>query len=473
MKLKQSHIMRSMLGAGALSFVLFSAQPARGQSVSGEVLDCTGRVLRDVTVELYKVTTTGGTRTVSSGQSDQTDSGGYFRFPTSGGTLTGGTFYVVVKCPRSQGGLVLQSNEFYLSAAYTTGNTISLKFICCPTIANNAVLRRTDADKTVPEFTPFGGVVESLASPRPPGGPAVASNVEFVHTGDWQPGDQVSFTVRGTVVDDKAGRQADLTGHVVKIEDSSGKQRTIAWSPLIRYTVPADIGVITASLLNPSGTVVTRATIPVNSKGTPPPYQTVGPPTGTCVAPALNQVGQPFQIYSPNGQLAQGNITLVMRNETDGATEECEPVAVSPRSAIFEPKGNTPGRHTFTVKRAGVFQEVFTVYRLLVGLDTKRLQNVGKKGTVTVEVSGFPVDKVELRKLLSLKPTLRITNKTPEVLAFTRDPSEFTVTLDGGEIAGGIFKRDILTKAMKAGDFEIKARTELLILITPRVVKQE
>ncbi|HLG15617.1 MAG TPA: carboxypeptidase-like regulatory domain-containing protein [Blastocatellia bacterium] len=473
MNSKRSHVIGAGLGAAAALFVLFAAQTARAQTVSGEVLDCTGRVLRDVTVELYKVTTPGGTRTVSGGVSGQTDKGGYFRFPTSGGTLTPGTYYVVVKCPRNQGGLVLQSNEFYLSAGFTTGNTISLKFICCPTIGSNAVLRRTDVDNVVPEFTPFGGLVESVPPPRPPGAPVVVGNVEFVHTGDWQPGDQVSFTVRGKVVDDKAGRQADLTGHVVKIEDPSGKQRTVAWSPLIRYTVSAAVGRITASLLNPNGTVLSRTTIPVNPAGTPAPYQTVEPPTGTCVAPALNQIGQPFQIYSPNNQLAQGDIELVVRNEANGASEVCKPVAVSPHSAIFEPKGETPGRHTFTVRRTGALQEVFTVYRLLVGLDTKRLQNVGKKGTVTVEVSGFPLDEVELRKLLSFKPTLRITNNTPDVLAFTKDPSEFSVKLDGGGIEGGTFRRDILTKAIRAGDFEIKARTELIILLTPRIIKQE
>jgi hypothetical protein len=76
-------------------------------------------------------------------------------------------------------------------------------------------------------------------------------SVQVTHTGDWQPGDEVSFSFSGTVYGPSGEKQTqdDYTGDVVGIVDSQGNKTEMPWSELTRYKVPEAATRVTAFLM--------------------------------------------------------------------------------------------------------------------------------------------------------------------------------------------------------------------------------
>ena len=307
------------------------------------------------------------------------------------------------------------------------------------------------------------------------------SKVEFIHTGDWQPGDEVSFTVRGVVEDNKPepkqGQEpkqdenaagATLQGYVVEMEDPKGKKSRIPWTPLLHYSVPALQGPITATLIGPTGAHLGTARIPVSQAGTSIPQQLPEQPSGTLVAPPISQIGQPYRVYSPSGKLnGHGDATLIARGSHSSAPIECKALAESPHSAVFEPRGLKPGPATFTVKEAAI-DSTFAVSTIGIGLDTSRLQTKGQAGALLLKVTGFPTNRDELHKLVaSSHPVVTLVNETPHILAFTQHPQQITWSVQESEVRDGTWTQDIPTLARQRGQFQMTATAATPGLINP------
>lgn len=312
----------------------------------------------------------------------------------------------------------------------------------------------------------IGGPVRAQGNPK----------VEFIHTGDWQSGDEVSFTVRGVVEDDqqKAGEKqtesepSAAARGVVEVKDENGNITRMPWTPVLHYTVPAATSFVTATKIAPGGAYIATTRIPVAKAGTPISLQTTEPPTASVVAPPIAQVGKPYRIYSPAGKLTgRGEATLIARGSAGTAPVECKSLAESPHSAVFEPKGLKSGPASFTLREDHVFEATFPVSVIGVNLDTSRVYKVGQPGTLVLEVTGFPQSRTELRKLMASKPVVSLVNETSAILAFTRDPERITWPIQESEVQEGTWRRDIPVIARHAGKFEITATASAPGLINP------
>jgi hypothetical protein len=305
--------------------------------------------------------------------------------------------------------------------------------------------------------------------------------VEFIHTGDWQSGDKVSFTIRGVVVDNPAPENnqqqptqaesaagATLRGYVVDMEDPKGNKTEIPWTPLIEYSVPSVEGPITATLIGPGGARVGTAQIPVYKTGTSIPRLLPTQSSETLVAPPISQIGQTYQVYSPAGTLnGQGDATLIAGGSPGSAVIESKALAESPHSAVFEPTGLKPGPTTFTVKEGPALEASFTVSVIAIGLDTSRLQTRGQTGTLVLQVTGFPTDTDALRKLMASNPVVNLVNQTPNILAFTQSPPHITWTFHESEVQNGMWTQNIPTVAQQRGQFQMTATVTTSALTNP------
>jgi hypothetical protein len=317
----------------------------------------------------------------------------------------------------------------------------------------------------------FGTHAQTQANPK----------VEFIHTGDWQSGDKVSFTIRGMVVDNPAPENnqqqptqaqsaagSTLTGYVVDMEDPKGNKTEIPWQPLIQYSVPSVEGPITATLIGPGGAQVGTAQIPVYKAGTSIPLQLPTQPSGSLVAPPISQLGQSYKVYSPSGTLnGQGDATLTVGGSSGSASVESKALAESPHSAVFEPTGLKPGPTIFTVKEGPGLEASFTVSVIAVGLDTSRLQTRGQTGTLELKVTGYPTNPDELHKLMASNPVVSLVNETPSILAFTQGPQQITWTVHESEVQNGTWTQDIPTVARQRGQFQMTATATTSALINP------
>ena len=355
-------------------------------------------------------------------------------------------------------------------------------------------------------FVPW---LSTHAQPQANPQPQANSKVQFIHTDDWQSGDEVSFTIRGVVVDNnppednkqpnqgqsaqqstqsQSGAGANLQGYVVEMEDPKGNKTQIPWTPLIQYSVPNVEGPITATVIGPGGAQVGTTQIPVYKAGTSIPVQvttqssgTSQVPTqssGTLVAPPISQMGQTYQIYSPSGALnGQGDATLIVggSSSSSSTTSEIKALAESPRSAVFEPTELKPGPTTFTVKEGPALEASFTVSVIGIGLDTRRLQTRGQVGTLVLQVTGFPTDPDALHKLMASNPVVNLVNQTPSILAFTQSPPHITWTVHESEVEGGMWTQNIPTVAQQRGQFQMTATvtTSALINSSVSVVQSE
>jgi hypothetical protein len=463
---------------GAFLSVFLCTAPLWGQTVGGTVVDCMGGPVAGAKVTLYRITLTGpkDVRTVTADRGMNSDAGGGFGFPDGGGVLDGGTYFVRVECPVKTMGGVVQSKEFSLSPGYTTGNYKFLKFICCPT---GGV--QTPNDKGV--LKDFGGRMTS-EHPSPDEKapedwhvqPIVLNNAKFTDTDDWIHGDNVTFSVRGYVTAEAEGGEpseaqtAEASGYVVDITDSEGRRSQIPCSPIVHYSVQAASGDITARLIRPDKTVVATTTIPVHPSNTPPPYRMSGPPKGNCVVPPISQSGQDFVVYSPGNRLnpTAGALTLIVKDDAGRTEGEYQPLAQSPHGAIFHPRGSQTGRHTFTIKQSGAFEEDFTVYRLAVLLDTSRVYPKGKKGKLLVKASGFPVSGKDSFWSIAHDISMVVDNKTPGVLAYTKQPNHIEWSIERKDTRGdGTWEREIDVLAMARGRFEDTASLTTRICMNP------
>jgi hypothetical protein len=308
--------------------------------------------------------------------------------------------------------------------------------------------------------------------PRPPA--AIVDSANFISTDDWQRGDHVSLTVQGYVTPEEEtggegeGQAADPEGYSVTFTDSDGRTTQVPWSPRIRYNVQAAGGVITAKLTKPDKTVVATAIIPVHLPGASPSCRSMDSPKGNSVVSPISQTGQPFTVYSPTSKFDPNTapLTLRVRNEADQSVSEYKPLAQSPRSAVFMPRDTACGRSTYTVSKAGEFEESFTVYRLCVALDTSRVYLKGNRGILRVMARGFPENKKELVSL-TRDLTMYVTNETPDTLAFSKQPNQITWRIQAGEVRGGIWERDIDVVALHAGPFVDKARLSTPVCTNP------
>jgi ferric-dicitrate binding protein FerR (iron transport regulator) len=309
--------------------------------------------------------------------------------------------------------------------------------------------------------------------PLPPA--AVVDSAKFIHTDDWQRGDHVSLGVQGFVTpeeetgDETEGTEADATGYLVALTDSEGRTTQVPWSPGVKYNVQAVGGVITARLTKPDKTVVATATIPVHLPGAYPSCRMMEASKGNSVASPISQTGQTFTVFSPTSKFDPntGPLTLRVRNEADQSISEYKPLAQSPRSAVFMPRDAACGRSTFTVSKAGEFEESFTVYRLCVALDTSRVYPRGKKGTLRVMARGFPENEKELASL-TRDLSMYVTNETPDTLAFSNEPNQITWRIQAGEVNQGNWQRDISVVALHAGPFRDTARLSAPICTNPK-----
>ncbi|MDD5544842.1 MAG: hypothetical protein PHX83_16875 [Acidobacteriia bacterium] len=405
-----------------------------------------------------------------------TDPRGGFGFPRGGGVLDGGTYFVRVICPQKTKGGVLQSKDFYLSPAYTTGNREFLNFICCPTGGVQAL-----NDEGV--MRDFGGRMESpkpKPEEKPPQDwhvqPIALSSAKFTYTDDWEHGNIVTFSVHGYVKTEAEGGEpseqqtAVASGYVVDVADSAGHRSQIPWSDIMHYTVQAANGDITARLIRPDKTVVASTTIRVHPTNSPPPYRLTEPPKGNCVVPPISQSGEDFVVYSPTSKLSptSGALTLIVKDESGRTEGEYQPLAQSPHSAIFHPTGTQTGPHNFTIKQAGVFEEDFTVHRIGVLLDTSRVYPKGKKGKLLVKVSGFPGNRKDPFWLSARDMLLVVDNKTPGVLAYTKEPNHIEWRVTGGDTkSDGSWEHEIDVQAVAAGRFEDTASLTTPICVNP------
>lgn len=471
-------VLSAAVAIGTLVSILLVSGPVAAQTVGGTVVDCSGRPVAGARVELYRVTLTGpkDARTPTAERSMDTDSRGGFGFPQGGGVLDGGTYFVRVFCPSKTKGGVLQSKDFFLSPAYTTGNREFLSFICCPTGGVQA-----PNDKGV--MRDFGGRMES-PNPgildTPPEDwhvqPIVLNAAKFIYTDDWEHGDNVTISVRGYVTAETEGGEppepqtAQASGYVVEFTDSERHRSQIPWAPIVHYSVQATSGGITARLVRLDKTVVSTTTIPVHPSNTPPPYRLSEPATGNCVVPPISQSGQDFIVYSPGNRLnpTAGALTLVVKDESGHTEGEYQPLAQSPHSAIFHPRGTQTGHHTFTIKQAGVFEEDFTVYRLAVLLDTSRVYPKGKKGKLLVKVSGFPTSGKDPFWSNAHDVLMVVENKTPNVLAYTKEANHIEWRIVGGDTKNdGTWEHDIDVQAVAAGRFEDTASLTTRFCMNP------
>ena len=317
----------------------------------------------------------------------------------------------------------------------------------------------------------FGTHAQTQANPK----------VEFIHTGDWQSGDKVSFTIRGMVVDNPAPEDnkqqptqaqstagATLQGYVVDMEDPKGNKTEIPWQPLIEYSVPSVEGPITATLIGPGGARVGTAQIQVYKAGTSIPLQVATQSSGTLVAPPISQIGQSYKVYSPSGTLkGEGDATLTVGGSSGSASVESKALAESPHSAVFEPMGLKPGPTTFTVKEGPALEASFTVSVIAIGLDTSRLQTRGQTGMLELKVTGFPTDPDALHKLMASVPVVTLVNETPSILAFTQGPQQITWSVHESEVQNGTWTQDIPTVARQRGQFQMTATATTSALINP------
>jgi len=309
--------------------------------------------------------------------------------------------------------------------------------------------------------------------PLPPA--AVVDSAKFIHTDDWQRGDHVSLAVQGYVTPEEEtgeegeGPSADPEGYFVAFTDSDGRTTQVPWSPRIRYNVQAAGGVITARLTKPDKTVVATALIPVHLPGASSSCRMTEASKGNSVASPISQTGQPFTVFSPTSKFDPntGPLTLRIRNEADPSGTEYKPLAQSPRSAVFMPRDTACGRSTYTVSKAGEFEESFTVYRICVALDTSRLYVKGNRGTLRVLARGFPEDKKELASL-TRDLTMAVTNETPQTLAFSNQPNQIIWRIQAGEVKQGSWERDINVVALHAGPFVDNARVRTPLCSYPK-----
>ncbi len=293
--------------------------------------------------------------------------------------------------------------------------------------------------------------------------------VEFIHTGDWQSGDNVSFTIRGMVVDDRPEatgapeQRGEFTGYVVEVSDPKGKKSKIPWAPLLRMAAPVSTGYLTAALLDPKGKRVAASTIPVLHKNYPTAVTMLEPPAGNVAAPPLHQAGRLYRIVSPRGTLnGDGRVTKLIARRENGPPVEYQPLAESPHSAIFSPATLQPGPHVFTVQEGSKFEEEFRVHVLGIRLDTSRIYKVGQKGTLVVEVTGFPTGKAELHGLMGQAPLVTVVNKKPAILAFTDEPQRLARKLPESEFRDGKWALEIAVLAVARGQFEITSTVSTL-----------
>ena len=305
--------------------------------------------------------------------------------------------------------------------------------------------------------------------------------VEFIHTGDWQSGDKVSFTIRGMVVDSptpennqqqptqsQSAAGATLRGYVVDMEDPKGNKTQIPWKPLIEYSVPSVEGSITATLIGPGGVHVGTARIPVYNAGTSIPLQLPTQSSATLVAPPISQIGQPYKVYSPSGALSgHGDATLIAGGSPGSEPIVSTALAESPHSAVFEPSGLKPGPTTFTVKEGPALEASFSVSVIGIGLDTRRLQTRGQTGTLVLQVTGFPTNPDELHKLMASNPVVSLVNETPNILAFTQGSQQMTWDVHESEVQDGTWTQDIPTLAQQRGQFQMTATATTSALINP------
>jgi hypothetical protein len=307
-------------------------------------------------------------------------------------------------------------------------------------------------------------VAAMLTSPAPRILAQQDPSIELIHTNDWQPGNQVSFTIRGKVVDGKPAGQAEatFTGRVVELRDSRGRRLQIPWSPLLRFTVPPAAAFVTATLLEPGGERGPSFQIPVHEPAPP-----AGRAQARLLAPPVSQAGRPFRVHSPAGGLNGSGLEtkLIVRPHSGPPRPAIAPVAESPHSALFEPKLDGPGSYRFTVKEEGVFEETFPVAILDVELDTSRIYRVGQQGTLAVVLRGLPEGKEALRELISHEPSVDVVNATPRILAFLKEPARLQWKVREQEAAAGRARREIAVQALVKGEFQITA-----LLATPRLI---
>jgi hypothetical protein len=285
---------------------------------------------------------------------------------------------------------------------------------------------------------------------------------EFIHTNDWQPGDNVSFTVRGVVVDSEPDPKPAQTpgdsfkGYVVEVSGPKGTKIRLPWAALLRMTVPPAAGMLTARLLDPKGKRVAESQIPVVQSNCPTAVTMPEPPAGNVVVPPVYQTGRPYRVVSPRGRLDgdASNTKLVAQRGSEPPVEH-QPLAESPRAAIFTAPALEPGPHTFTIKEGNVFQETFRVRVLGILLDTSRIYKVGQKGTLLVAVLGAPAEKAELQTLSAHAPVISVVNKQPAVLTFVDQPQKFIRRLAEAELRDGKWILEIAVLALKRGQFEI------------------
>jgi hypothetical protein len=320
-------------------------------------------------------------------------------------------------------------------------------------------------------------LLDQLALGAPPGKAkqTPARSVQVTHTGDWQPGDEVSFSFSGTVYGPSGEKQTqdDYTDHLVGIVDSQGNKIEMPWSKLIRYKVPEAATRVTVFLMKRDRTIITTANIPVHPKGTPLPIQLPPKITGNCVAYPVSQIGQPYTIYAPHGRFSgdANKIKLRTRNKTDLLTTEYKAVAASPRSAVFNPQVKEPGSYEYTVTDEGRFEDSFDVSTLGIKLDTSRAYRVKQEGTLAIILALPPYADAQ-EKLFSGNFQVTIRMETPSVLAFSNGQNEIVWSLQKSEVANHQARKEFSVRAGAPGTFTITARAKTARCVNPLVTKR-
>ena len=257
----------------------------------------------------------------------------------------------------------------------------------------------------------------------------------------------VGDTISGTVIAEPKGKTEEerrknldeLNGYVVELE----REETPVFKNVLKWIVPLGIAGTTIILRDKHGKEVSRTEVPVHLQ--PQPLPPVSPKPEDYSFPSIAQAGRPFEVIGPfNGDFGNNSLTIGGR--------KVNPLAESPRKAVFENPGDVIGQTSYEFKEGDVETKgEFNNSRVRLTAPKTTLLR-GERTTITTRVEGLKGLPLELYPI-----ELVMTNHTPHVVNFkdTKD-NELTHSILHDKVSpGGTYEFKTSIVGVKPGAFHI------------------